>query len=90
MGPWSIWLYPHSIEGWFPHTCVFHTCVQFKAFIQCTTDHADYYEPFLTMLLGEDGSQQEEGEAASAPGADKEEAAKEGAAKEGAVAAGAR
>lgn len=28
--------------------------VQFKAFMQCAIDNSDYYEPFLSMLLGEE------------------------------------
>jgi hypothetical protein len=32
---------------------------QFKAFIQCAMDNAEYYEPFLNMLFGE-GHEDEE------------------------------
>lgn len=28
--------------------------MQFKGFMQCAIENSDYYEPFLSMLLGED------------------------------------
>jgi len=33
---------------------------QFKVFIQCAMDHSDYYDPFLSMLLGDDETAEEE------------------------------